>query len=149
MQAMTAGITARNQGIDNITWNILGQTYVPKQVSETSFSWHATFPPETFVPPHIHPEQDEFIYMLDGHFDLILDGQETGADGGDLIRMPMGIPHGIFNKSGKPVICLFWVAPTGGLWELFQKIHNVPDPAEVIRLAADHGVNFLPPPEES
>ena len=54
------------EGLDNIAWNILGQTYVPKQVSERSFAWHATFPPDTFVPPHIHPTQDEFIYMFEG-----------------------------------------------------------------------------------
>ena len=148
MQAMTAGVTPVGEGIDNIAWNILGQTYVPKQVCEASFSWHATFPPETFVPPHIHPDQDEFIYMLDGHFDLILDGQNTGADAGDLIRLPRGISHGIFNKTDKPVTCFFWVSPTGGLWELFHKIDNVPDPMEVIRLAGEHGVNFLPPPED-
>ena len=63
---MTPGITKAGTGIDGIVWNILGQTYVPKQLSEYSFSWHATFPPGTFVPPHIHPTQDEFIYMLDG-----------------------------------------------------------------------------------
>ena len=75
MNAMTAGITKAGTGIDGISWNILGQTYVPKQVSEGSFSWHATFPPGTFVPPHIHPAQDEFIYMLEGRFDLVLDGK--------------------------------------------------------------------------
>ena len=64
MQAMTVGITRAGTGLDGIVWNILGQTYVPKQVCENSFSWHATFPPGTFVPPHIHPTQDEFIYML-------------------------------------------------------------------------------------
>ena len=71
MQAMTAGITKAGTGIDGIAWNILGQTYVPKQVSESSFAWHATFPPGTFVPPHIHPTQDEFIYMLEGRFDPV------------------------------------------------------------------------------
>src|SRR3984957_17544281 len=76
MSAMTAGITKAGTGIDGIVWNILGQTYVPKQVSENSFAWHATFPPGTFVPPHIHPTQDEFIYMLDGRFDLVLEGRE-------------------------------------------------------------------------
>ena len=53
--AMTAGITKAGTGIDGISFNILGQTYVPKQLSDNSFSWHATFPPGTFVPPHIHP----------------------------------------------------------------------------------------------
>ena len=66
MQPLTAGITKANTGIDGIVWNILGQTYVPKTLRESSFSWHATFPPGTFVPPHIHPTQDEFIYMFEG-----------------------------------------------------------------------------------
>jgi uncharacterized RmlC-like cupin family protein len=148
MNTMTAGVTPSGEGIEGITWNILGQTYVPKQVCETSFSWHATFPPGTFVPPHIHPDQDEFIYVLGGHFDLFLDGKDATADGGDLIRLPQGIAHGIFNNSDAPVTCIFWVSPTRQLWNLFHKIHNVPDPAEVIRLAGEHNIHFLPPPEE-
>ena len=147
MKAMKAGVTKAGKGIDNIVWNILGQTYVPKQVSESSFSWHALFPPGTFVPPHIHTDQDEFIYVLEGKFDLILDGKEATATAGDLIRLPMRVMHGLFNKSDQPIKCLFWVSPTSKLFELFKKIHNVPDPEEVTRLAALHNVNFLPPPK--
>ena len=143
---LTPGITKAGEGLDNIAWNILGQTYVPKQVSERSFAWHATFPPETFVPPHIHPTQDEFIYIFDGRFDLVLDGQAANASAGDLIRLPRGIPHGLFNHSQADITCLFWVSPTRRLWDLFQAIDNVPDPAEVVRLAGLHEVNFLPPP---
>ena len=98
------------------------------------------------MPPHIHTDQDEFIYVLEGRFDLILDGKEATATAGDFIRLPMKIMHGLFNKSDQPIKCLFWVSPTGTLFELFKKIHNVPDPAEVTRLAALHNVNFLPPP---
>src|ERR1700758_5114823 len=79
MQALTAGITKNSTGIEGISWNILGQTYVPKSLCESSFSWHATFPPGTFVPPHIHPTQDEFIYMFEGRFDLVLDGKDVTA----------------------------------------------------------------------
>ena len=109
---MLAGVTQANQGMDHISWNILGQTYVPKQVSESAFSWHATLPVGTFVPPHIHPKQDEFLYILDGRFDLILDGDDTYAEPGDLVRLPMGIPHGIFNKTDTTIKCLFWVSPS-------------------------------------
>ena len=142
---MTAGITKAGTGIDGITWNILGQTYVPKQVSENSFSWHATFPPGTFVPPHIHPTQDEFIYMLEGTFDLYLDGRWVKASAGDLVRMPMGLPHGYYNKTDKPTRALFWVSPSRQLKELFEKLHNLTDPEEVVRLSAAHEVDFLPP----
>lgn len=146
---LTPGITRAGEGVEGISWNILGQTYVPKEVSEDSFAWHATFPPGTFVPPHIHPKQDEFIYMLEGHFELVLDGREVKAGPGDLIRLPRGIPHGIFNKSDQTVKCFFWVSPTRRLYDLFWAIHSMKDqnPAEVVALSARHEVDFLPPPD--
>ncbi|WP_284179971.1 cupin domain-containing protein [Rhabdaerophilum sp. SD176] len=146
---LTPGITRAGEGIDGISWNILGQTYVPKQVCESAFSWHATFPPGTFVPPHIHVTQDEFIYMLEGNFELLLDGREVKAGPGDLIRLPMGLPHGIFNKSDQVVKCFFWVSPTRRLYDLFWAIHSMKDqnPAEVVALSAKHEVDFLPPPD--
>jgi uncharacterized RmlC-like cupin family protein len=143
---MTAGVTQQGSSVDGLVWHILGQTYSPLHVTESSFSWHALFPPGTFVPPHIHPTQDEFIYVLDGKFDLLIDGQPANATAGELIRLPRGIPHGLFNHSQANLTCLFWVSPTRMLWQLFQAIDNVTDPAEAIRLAAQHEVNFLPPP---
>ena len=145
MPPMTDGVTKSGSSIDGIAWNILGQTYKPLHRTESSFSWHALFPPGTFVPPHIHPTQDEFIYVLAGRFELMLDGRDAHAGTGDLIRLPRNVPHGIFNKSAGDVTCLFWVSPARALWALFEKINNVPDPAEVVRLAAQHEVNFLPP----
>jgi len=146
MQSEGAGVTRAGTGLNGVVWNILGQTYVPMQRDEACMAWHAVFPPGTFVPPHVHPTQDEFIYVLDGRFDLLLDGKEATAQTGDLIRLVRNIPHGIFNKSQAKISCLFWVTPARRLWELFEKIHNVPDPAEVVRLAAQHEVHFLPPP---
>jgi quercetin dioxygenase-like cupin family protein len=151
MQQLTAGITKAGTGIDGIVWNILGQTYVPKSLGESSFSWHATFPPGTFVPPHIHPTQDEFIYMLEGQFDLVLDGRSFTATAGDLIKMPMNIPHGIFNNSGQPVKCFFWVSPTRRLYDLFWAIHSMKEqnPTDVVALSAKYEVMFLPPPDQA
>lgn len=143
---MPPGITDAANAYDQAVWDILGQTYTLKQVSTSSMAWHAKFPPGTFVPPHVHPTQDEFIYVLSGRYDLWLDGKDFTATAGDLVRMPMGIPHGIFNKSDADATSLFWVAPTRSLRELFERIHNVPDPAEVVRIAAEHEVDFLPPP---
>jgi uncharacterized RmlC-like cupin family protein len=148
---LAPGITKAGEGLDNIAWNILGQTYVPKQVCESSFAWHAIFPPGTFVPPHIHPTQEEFIYLFEGQLELMIDGRDALANPGDLVRMPMGLPHAIYNKSERTVKCLFWVSPTRRLYDLFWAIHNMAEqtPAEVVALAAKHEVDFLPPPEEA
>jgi quercetin dioxygenase-like cupin family protein len=142
---MTAGVTQQGSSVDGLVWNILGQTYTPLHVTESSFSWHALFPPGTFVPPHIHPTQDEFIYMIEGKLDLELGDQKSSAAAGDLIRLPMNEPHGLFNNGTAPVRCLFWVAPARKLRALFDKLHNLTDPAEVVRISAQHEVNFLPP----
>lgn len=147
---MLPGVTKSNEGLDDIIWNILGQTYVPKVMSDDSFGWHANLPVGTFVPPHIHPNQDEFIYVLEGRFDLLLDGEEIFAEPGDLIRLPRGIPHGIFNKQDYTIKCLFWVAPTGKLFDLFWALHNLgpeANPAEVVAVSAEHEIDFLPPEE--
>jgi 2-polyprenyl-6-methoxyphenol hydroxylase-like FAD-dependent oxidoreductase/uncharacterized RmlC-like cupin family protein len=142
------GVTRADGGVDGISWNILGQTYVPKHVDERSFSWHATFPPGTFVPPHVHRAQDEFIYMLGGTLELELDGAPDAARPGDLIRLPMGVPHGLFNRSDAPVTCVFWVMPTRRLFDLFTAIDAMPEqaPDAVVALSARHEVDFLPPP---
>ena len=140
-------VIAADAAIDGIEWNILGQIYRPKQLSERSFSWHATFPPDTFVPPHVHPTQDEYVYVLDGELTLFDGESDHAARPGDLLRMPMGNPHGLFNRSGAPVVCLFWVTPTGRLYDLFVGIDGMADqtPDAVVALAAEHEVEFLPP----
>ncbi|MDB6178051.1 cupin domain-containing protein [Paracoccus sp. Z330] len=148
---MPAGVTRATEAMDGITWNILGQVYIPKQHSENSLSWHATLPKGTFVPPHIHPTQDEFLYILDGCFDLWLDGAELRAEPGDLVRLPMGKAHGIFNKQDSDIKCLFWVSPSRRLFDLFWALHNLgpnPNPADVVAVSAAHEVDFLPPEDQ-
>ena len=150
MTLMTPGVTPAGDGIDGIKWNILGQIYVPKQHSESSLSWHATFPVGTFVPPHIHPTQEEFVYMLQGRLDYVLDGKEGAAEPGDLIRLPRGIPHGLFNRTDSDVKCFFWVSPARRLYDLFWALHNLgptANPADVVAVSARHEVDFLPPPD--
>jgi 2-polyprenyl-6-methoxyphenol hydroxylase-like FAD-dependent oxidoreductase/quercetin dioxygenase-like cupin family protein len=148
MAAPVPDVIGAAASVDDIEWNILGQIYRPKQVSERVFAWHAVFPPETFVPPHIHPTQDEFVYLLDGQLTLVTgDGDQT-AGPGDLVRLPLGQPHGLFNRSGADIVCLFWVTPTARMYDLFVAIDAMPeqDPEAVVALAAQHEVEFLPPP---
>src|SRR5437879_13868013 len=98
MKTEITGITRANEGMQGISWNILGQTYVPKNRTEHSFSWHATFPPGTFVPPHIHPDQDEYLYVLEGRLEFMLDGADEFATPAAHVRLPRGQPPGNFNQ---------------------------------------------------
>ena len=148
MKSEITGITRANEGMQGISWNILGQTYVPKSCTDHCFSWHATLPPGTFVPPHIHPDQDEYLYMLEGKLDFMLAGADAQATPGDLIRLGMGVPHGIFNKSDQTAKVLFWVSPSQKLYDLFWGLHNMKEqkPEDVVAMAAEYNIHFLPPP---
>jgi quercetin dioxygenase-like cupin family protein len=144
MNDLVKGITENGTGYDGVTWNVLGQTYYPKAEGETTFAFETNSEPGQFVPVHIHATQDEFILVQEGELDLKLDGVWSKAKAGDLVRMPMGIPHGYFNKSDKPVRALFWVSPAGTLRDLFSALDNLTDVARVVELSATHGVEFLP-----
>lgn len=139
------GITRNGTGQNGKTWNILGQTYYAKAACDSSFAFETNSAPGQFVPVHVHPTQDEFILIQEGVLDLKLDGEWVRAREGDLVRMPRGVPHGYFNKSDAPTRAMFWVSPAGQLEALFDTIDNLTDPEEVVKISAQHEVDFLPP----
>jgi quercetin dioxygenase-like cupin family protein len=142
---LAAGVTPAGQGLDGTVWNVLGHTYWLKSSSEDCFAFETLDPPGTFVPPHIHPTQDEFIWVMEGRFDLYLDGRWTQAGPGELVRMPRGLPHAYYNRGQVAARALFWVTPGRRLKELFDQLHDLGDPAEVVRRSAACEVEFLPP----
>ena len=149
----TAGITEAPAGLEGVAWNVVGHTYTPKLHSDNAFIWHADIPAETFVPPHIHPTQDEWIYVLEGELEVEFNHDKGApsihkAGPGDTVRMPMGVAHGIFNRSGATAKTVFGVAPARKLYDLFVALNGVTDPEELVRLSALHEVDFLPPPAE-
>jgi len=146
---LTPGITPSTDGLDGVAWNVVGHTYTPKLLSESAFLWHAVIPADTFVPPHIHPLQDEWIYMLEGELEIEFGEEKHVAGPGDMVRMPMGVAHGVYNRSGAEAKCVFGVAPSRKLYDLFCALDGVTDPAELVRLSALHEVDFLPPPPDA
>lgn len=125
MADLEKGITRVGEGYQGKSWNILGQRYFPKASCASTFAFETNSSPGQYVPVHIHPNQDEFILVLEGELDLKLDGAWTKAKVGDLVRMPRGVPHGYFNKSDAPARALFWVSPAGKLKALFDSLDNV------------------------
>ena len=133
------------EGLDGVAWNVLGQVYIPKEITEQRFTWYAVFPEESFVPPHTHAEQDEYLMPLDGAIDVLIDGVPGTVRAGEVGHLPRGLPHAFFNNTGKPVNALFWATPAGRLVELYRKLHNVGSPGQAVAIAPSCGVVFEPP----
>ncbi|MBU3031048.1 cupin domain-containing protein [Paracoccus marinaquae] len=148
MNQPDTGITGADEAYGGKSWNVVGHTYTPKLHTENAMIWHAEIPDGTFVPPHVHPTQDEWIVMIEGNLEIEFGPDLHRAGPGDTIRMPRGIAHGIFNRSGRTATCVFGVAPSRKLFALFGQLDGVTDPAELVRISAEHEVDFLPPPNE-
>ncbi len=74
-QHLIPNVSRTPEGLDGVAWNVLGQVYIPKEITDERFTWYAVFPEETFVPPHTHAEQDEYLMPLDGDIEIMLGGQ--------------------------------------------------------------------------
>ena len=145
MAKLEPGITRAGSGQNDVVWNVLGHRYLLKADSPDTFCFETVDPPGTFVPLHIHPHQDEFIYVLEGVMDLQLGDEKLQAQPGDLVRMPRGLPHAYANNQMTAARALFWVTPGGRLRELFDRLHDLTDIAEVVRHSRECDVEFLPP----
>lgn len=61
----------------------------------------AEFRGSTFrIPPHIHTEHDETIYVLEGEMGVRLGERTFTAAAGCSFTIPVQVPHAIWNESG-------------------------------------------------
>jgi quercetin dioxygenase-like cupin family protein len=64
----------------------------------------AEFRGEAFrIPPHIHTEHDETIYVLEGRMGVKLGDRTLTATAGTSFTIPVHVPHAIWNESGARV----------------------------------------------
>ena len=145
MSGTSVGVTHTKDAFNGRIWNILGQTYTLKHVSDDLMAWHAVLPAGTFVPPHVHLTQDETVAVLSGRLDIVHTGGTTAASAGDYVYLPRNLEHGIYNNSDEEAHALFHVSPTEKLFDLFQKTPMVSHPAFVVKKAGDRELVFLPP----
>jgi quercetin dioxygenase-like cupin family protein len=52
------------------------------------------------IPPHIHTEHDETIYVLEGQMGVKLGERTVTATAGSSFTIPVNVPHAIWNESG-------------------------------------------------
>ncbi len=63
---------------------------------------------------HIHPNQEEIIYVISGSLDQWLEGTHESLNPGDTVFIPKNTVHASFNTSDKPVKFLAMLGPAVG-----------------------------------
>jgi mannose-6-phosphate isomerase-like protein (cupin superfamily) len=95
-------------------------------------------------PLHTHPAFDEVFLVEDGRIDLRLGDEVVTATAGDVVRVAGDEPHTFANPAATPARMRVVMTP-GGFEAYFRDLAaagggGFPDPGEVARLGARHGV---------
>jgi quercetin dioxygenase-like cupin family protein len=103
-------------------------------------------PPGDMPPLHVHHTHDEGFYLLEGELTLYTPGEERSLAAGDFVLATRGVPH-TYRVGDAPARWLVTSSPAG--FERFVaevSAGGVADPAELARIAAEHGIEILGPP---
>lgn len=92
-------------------------------------------PPGKGPPRHVHTNQTEVLRVLEGEFELEIDGAPMPAPAGTVAVIPPGRPHAFVNRSAEPGRVLFLLTPGSDLAGFFRKLQELAEagPAEPLR----------------
>jgi quercetin dioxygenase-like cupin family protein len=100
-------------------------------------------------PLHLHPAQDEWLYVLDGSFRVRLGDEVTAAPAGTFVFIPREVPHAWQNVGELPGSLLGAFVPPA-LEEFFKRFAALPEEeatGEAFRtLAQEAGMVVVGPP---
>ncbi len=77
------------------------------------FAMEALVPPGGGPPPHIHRNEDETFYVLEGSVDFRLGDERVTAGRGDFVNVPRGSVHNFHNAGDKLARLILTFTPAG------------------------------------
>jgi quercetin dioxygenase-like cupin family protein len=75
-------------------------------------------------PPHFHTEQDEYFYVLEGAYEMTVDGTTSEVGPGTMVFLPRGTVHSFKTVSAQAGKMLDWSLP-GGQDRYFREIDEL------------------------
>ena len=85
-----------------------------------------TWGPDGSPPPkHFHPAQDERFEVLEGVLTTRVDGEQRELRAGDVIEIPRGAVHQMWNATGGPTRAIWRTSPAGRTAEWFADLDGL------------------------
>jgi quercetin dioxygenase-like cupin family protein len=102
-------------------------------------------------PLHLHVNQDEVLYVLEGALRVKLDAQVSDAPAGSVVFIPRGVPHTWQNVGDAPARFLAILAPARREFErFFERYAELPEDAAGLdafrELGREAGMEVVGPP---
>jgi quercetin dioxygenase-like cupin family protein len=119
------------------------------------FAMEALVPPGGGPPPHIHRNEDETFYIVEGACSIRLDDKTITAGTGDFVNVPRGRVHCFRNEGTTPMRMILTFTPSG-IEKFFEETlepaldltHAPPDNIEevadrYVAVAPRYGIEFV------
>jgi quercetin dioxygenase-like cupin family protein len=152
---------AHDTGQPDATWFLHDLVVVHVRGSQNGGRYalvEVTGPAGDQPPPHVHREQDEGFYVLEGELTLYTPDAEVVLGPGEFLNAVHGVPHSYRVTSPGPARWLVAASPAGfeefveafgepaGELSLPPPSEEPPDVDRLVALAAEHGIDILGPP---
>jgi len=151
---------AAGGGLADVWWKT-GRVTVKTRGAETGgrFSQVEIDDPRGTAPPlHIHHQEDEAFYVLEGEVTVFAGDERIEAATGDFVFVPSGVTHAYlvrserarmlvtFSPAGFEEVFLELGLPASGSEPPPEAVH--PAPEEMVRIFAPYGCEIVGPPPE-
>ena len=105
-------------------------TFKVHEQSETVGIFEDEVPPESGPPAHLHRNQDETHYVLEGQFEFVLGERKVNAGVGSVVYVPRTTVHAFTNTGTQKGKILFINTPEGPLEQFLVEFGEpVSDPS--------------------
>lgn len=149
------GDGAHHHFLDHLATVVVGSDALASGLTAVLFD-----SPQGFGPPlHVHHEDDEIIYLIEGRMRVCVDGLDDTVEDGAVAVLPRGVPHAFQVLSESARFLSITASPTGPagfdrfVGELGTPIltTDLPpavgiDPGRVAQVGSRHGIEVLGPP---
>ena len=134
-----SGTTLKNLGVTH--------KLTSDQTGGAFYLCEALFGPESGSPLHIHHNEDEVIYVLDGEIEIRLDQASLHIPVGGIVHLPKKVPHALYNPLKTPLNIMVHTIP-GGLEGYFNEVDaalesGALDAETHTRISARYGLEWL------
>jgi mannose-6-phosphate isomerase-like protein (cupin superfamily) len=124
---------------DPFTYKVIGaNTGGAYAIVEATVSLHGP-------PLHVHHNEDEAFYVVEGAFDIQVGERTARATAGSLVFGPKGVPHAYVKLEEGPAKLLEIFSPAG-FERFFKEISGLSDIEQITRIAAKYRLEILGPP---
>jgi quercetin dioxygenase-like cupin family protein len=119
------------------------------------FAMEALVPPGGGPPPHIHRNEDETFYVVEGQCSIRLEDEVVKAGAGDFVNVPRGMVHCFRNEGTSPMRMILTFTPAGMERFFEETLERALDPtqpppdnidkvvARYVEAAPRHGLEFV------